>query len=64
VLLNDRISLKLVVFGRVVRCQGEAEYWDNRGINKLQYMFESARAYVKGETPDVTDIDQHGKTKL
>lgn len=42
----------------------EAEYWDNRGMNKLQYMFESARAYVKGETPDVTDIDQHGKTKL
>jgi general stress protein 26 len=42
----------------------EAEYWDNRGLNKLEYMFESARAYIKGETPNVTDIDQHGKTKL
>jgi hypothetical protein len=36
----------------------EAKYWDNRGRNKLQYMFESARAYVKGENPDVSDIDQ------
>ena len=42
----------------------EAEYWDNRGMNKLEYMFESARAYVKGEAADVSDIDQHGKTKL
>jgi len=42
----------------------EAEYWDNRGLNKLQYMFESARAYVKGTTPDVSGIDQHGKAKL
>lgn len=42
----------------------EAEYWDNRGLNKLEYLFESAKAYVKGETPDVSDIDMHGKTKL
>jgi hypothetical protein len=33
-------------------------------MNRLQYMFESARAYVKCETADVSDIDQHGKTKL
>jgi hypothetical protein len=33
-------------------------------VNKLQYMFESARALVKGETPDVSGIDQNGKTKL
>jgi len=25
-------------------------YSGNRGMNKLQYMFESARAYVKGTT--------------
>jgi len=42
----------------------DAEYWDNRGLNKLQYMFESAKAYVKGEKPDVSDIDQHAKTNL
>jgi general stress protein 26 len=38
-----------------------AEYWDNRGMNKLEYMFEAAKAYVKGEKPDVTDVDQHAK---
>ena len=42
----------------------DAEYWDNRGVNKLEYMFESAKAYVKGEKPDVSDIDQHAKTNL
>jgi general stress protein 26 len=42
----------------------DAEYWDNRGMNKLEYMFESAKAYIKGEKPDVGDIDQHAKTNL
>jgi general stress protein 26 len=42
----------------------EAEYWDNRGMNKLKYMFEAARAYIKGQTPDVSDTEQHGKAKL
>lgn len=42
----------------------DAEYWDNRGTNKLEYMFESAKAYIKGEKPDVGDIDQHAKTNL
>jgi len=42
----------------------DAEYWDNRGMNKLEYMFESAKAYIKGEKPDVSDIDQHAKTNL
>ena len=42
----------------------DAEYWDNRGTNKLEYLFESAKAYIKGVRPDVTDPDQHGKTNL
>jgi general stress protein 26 len=42
----------------------DAEYWDNRGMNKLEYMFESAKAYIKGEKPDVSDIDQHAKTNM
>ncbi|MGC2656336.1 MAG: pyridoxamine 5'-phosphate oxidase family protein [Bryobacteraceae bacterium] len=42
----------------------DAEYWDNRGMNKLEYMFEAAKAYVKGEKPDVAGIDQHAKTNL
>jgi general stress protein 26 len=55
----DDPNIALVAFD-----PSQAEYWDNRGMNKLQYTFESARAYVKGEKPDVTDIDQHGKTRL
>lgn len=42
----------------------DAEYWDNRGMNKLEYLFESAKAYLKGEKPDVGSIDQHAKTNL
>jgi general stress protein 26 len=42
----------------------DAEYWDNRGSNKLEYLFEAAKAYVKGEKPDIGDADQHAKTTL
>lgn len=42
----------------------DAEYWDNRGMNKLEYLFEAAKAYVKGGKPDVGGIDQHAKTNL
>jgi general stress protein 26 len=42
----------------------DAEYWDNRGMNKLEYLFEAAKAYVKGKRPDVTDVDQHAKAIL
>jgi general stress protein 26 len=41
-----------------------AEYWDNRGINKLEYMFEAAKAYIKGERPAVDDAGQHAKTNM
>jgi general stress protein 26 len=42
----------------------DAEYWDTRGTNKLEYLVEAAKAYVKGEKPDAGDPDQHGKTSL
>jgi general stress protein 26 len=42
----------------------DAEYWDNRGLNKLEYLFEAAKAYIKGEKPDVGDAAQHAKTDL
>jgi general stress protein 26 len=42
----------------------DAEYWDNRGSNKLEYLFKAAKAYVKGEKPDVEDPDHHAKTSL
>ena len=41
-----------------------AEYWDNRGANKLEYMFEAARAYVSGDRPRVDEGDQHGRIPL
>ena len=42
----------------------DAEYWDTRGTNKLEYLFEAAKAYIKGEKPQVDEPDHHGKTKL
>jgi general stress protein 26 len=41
-----------------------AEYWDSRGLNRLEYMFEAAKAYVTGQRPDVSDVEQHAKTRL
>ena len=41
----------------------DAEYWDNSGTNKIKYLFEAARAYVKGVEAK-TDPDQHKKVKL
>jgi general stress protein 26 len=42
----------------------EAEYWDNRGMNKLEYLFEAAKAYVQGRKPELIDADRHAKTSL
>ena len=42
-----------------------AEYWDNAGSNKLQYMFDAVKAYVTGTKPElVADPDHHAKTEL
>lgn len=41
----------------------EAEYWDNSGLKGLKYLYEGAKAVLKGERPDV-DRDQHAKVKL
>jgi general stress protein 26 len=42
----------------------EAEYWDNRGMNKLEYWFEAAKAYVRGRTPEGIDEDHHASAVL
>jgi len=42
----------------------DAEYWDNRGRNKLEYLFKAATAYVKGDKPAMGDAEQHAKTSL
>jgi general stress protein 26 len=52
-------DIALVVVGAL-----DAEYWDNRGMNKLEYLFEAAKAYVKGKKPEVNDVDQHAKAIL
>lgn len=42
----------------------EAEYWDNEGWNKVKYLVESAKAYVKGTKPETEDENQHGFVRL
>ncbi|HWE53531.1 MAG TPA: pyridoxamine 5'-phosphate oxidase family protein [Bryobacteraceae bacterium] len=41
-----------------------AEYWDSRGTNKLEYLFEAAKAYVKGERPRTGDPDKHANVTM
>jgi general stress protein 26 len=42
----------------------DAEYWDTRGTKKVEYMFETVKAYVTGHKPDISQPEQHGKTSL
>jgi len=30
----------------------------------MEYLFEAAKAYVKGERPEVKDSDQHAKVAM
>jgi general stress protein 26 len=39
------------------------EFWNNAGMRGVQYAFEAARAYVKGETPQPNE-GQHGRVQL
>ena len=41
----------------------DGEYWDNAGAKGLRYLFEAAKAYVEGTTPDV-DRDQNARVRL
>jgi general stress protein 26 len=41
----------------------QAEFWDNAGTHGLKYLFEAARAYIKGEKP-ASDGDQNAKVRL
>jgi general stress protein 26 len=42
----------------------DAEYWDNQGIKGIRYLFEAAKAYATGTTPDIREGEQHGKVRL
>ncbi len=41
----------------------DAEYWDNAGAQGLKFVYEAAKAYVKGQTPK-EDQKQHAKVDL
>lgn len=41
----------------------EAQYWDNKGKNKLKYLFEAAKAYVQGTRPEITK-EQYGEVRF
>lgn len=41
----------------------EGEYWDNAGAKGLRYLFEAAKAYVQGKTPE-TEKEQNARVQL
>jgi general stress protein 26 len=40
------------------------EYWDNTGLNGIKYLFESAKAYVQGVPPKVSEPEQHDRVRF
>jgi len=40
------------------------EFWDSTGANRCRYLWEAAKAYVTGTTPETDDGDMHGKVRL
>lgn len=41
----------------------DAEYWDNHGWKKVKYIYESAKSYFTGTTPEL-DEEAHGAIRL
>jgi len=41
----------------------DAEYWDNSGVNGVSYLAKSAKAYLSGTTPDISE-EQHGRVVM
>jgi general stress protein 26 len=41
-----------------------AEYWDNKGVKGLGYLFEAAKAYMHGHRPDVGGDEHNAKVPL
>lgn len=39
------------------------EYWDNAGMQGLKFIYDAAKAYVSGTTPE-SDMAQHAKVRL
>ena len=40
------------------------EFWDSTGANRYRYLWEAAKAYVTGSTPNTEDSGMHGKVTL
>lgn len=38
----------------------DAEYWDNTGVKKFEYLWQVASSYLTGTTPTIHDGDHHG----
>jgi general stress protein 26 len=48
----------------LIRVDGSAgEYWDNAGAQGIKRAFETAKAYLKGKTPEI-DEKQNAKVRL
>ena len=41
-----------------------AEYWDNQGFNRFEYLLKAARAYLTGTTPKIDEGDEHGVVQM
>ena len=41
-----------------------AEYWDNRGVKGLGYLFETAKAFLTGTRPDLRSDEQNAKVEV
>ena len=41
-----------------------AEYWDNSGLQGVRYLYEAAKAYVSGNTPELSGAEVHGQIAL
>lgn len=49
----------------LLHVRGErAEYWDNTGLNRFSYLYQSLKAEATGTTPEIKEGDQHGTVHL
>lgn len=42
----------------------EGQYWDSKGVNRIKYIFQAAKAFVTNTTPETGGTDQHGTVRL
>ncbi len=42
----------------------EGEFWDTKGMKKISYLLEAAKAYATGTTPRIEEGEQHGRLQF